>query len=299
MIPNWSSKAKKAKSEFYTEWNDIDIYIEDTGIASKKIIRQLISRCFSEKYRVAEVFPLGGKTAVITACEKDQVAHGRPRLYIIDGDLDLILNTPIPPLNRLFSLPVYCIENLLIDEAAVVEVLYEDHPTKEKNEIIDELKFDEWLNTINSSLVNLFIDYALCKSIIPTKETVKYKISKLVSSGDGRIDESKIGARCDDIESEIISCIGFDNFKSRKANITGEITSRGINNCQIIVSGKDYLMPLLRLRMRLITKQQVDNACLNIRLAKYCDITKIMSICNLFSNNEQYQHEEAESLICS
>src|SRR5208283_2113686 len=131
MIPLWSSKAKKAKAVFFRQWNDIDIFIEDTEKSSKKIFRQILSRCFVDKYRVAEIFPLGGREAVITACQGDQIDGGNPRIYLIDGDLSLILGIRVPSLKRLFVLPIYCIENLLIDETAVVEVLFEENHTAE------------------------------------------------------------------------------------------------------------------------------------------------------------------------
>ncbi len=283
MIPTWSFEAKKAKPVFFRAWNDIDIYIEDTGIPTKKLFKELLSRCCAGKYRVAEVFPLGGRNAVIDACTNDQTPDGRPRVYIVDGDLDLI-NGTIPKLNRLFSLPVYCIENFLIDESAIIEILYEEHPSKEKDNLKKEMDFDGWLESVNEPLIDLFIDYALCKSIIPTRETVQYKIKNLVSSGDGSIDNSKVIRRCKDIEESLITSIGQDELLRRKLQLVSSLKIREIYNSKVIASGKHYLLPLLRIRMHLLVKFRVTNDSLNMRLAKYCDIKSLASLCTFCSS---------------
>jgi hypothetical protein len=283
MIPIWSPKAMKAKPIFYRQWNDIDIYIEDTGVPSKKLFRHLFTRCFSDKYRVAEVFPLGGRKAVINACEDDQLDGGRPRIYIIDADLDLLLNTKLAALKRFFCLPIYCIENLLIDEKAIIEVLYEEHSVLEKEELVQNFDFKTWISLIEKPLVDLFIDYAICKEVLPSQETVSFKISNLVSSGDGLLDVNKIKKRLEYIESQICCVITPEELNKRKQIIKSSLIVRKINSVQTVVSGKHYLLPLMRIRMNQIAKLRVTKDVLNLRLAKYCDISPILPICSVCS----------------
>ena len=87
LIPERSIRAKVAKSVFYKEVNDIDIYIEDTTKGYKKLYKNLFSRVFQNKYRVSEVFPIGSRGKVIAQHKiKNSI---RPYLFIIDGDLFL------------------------------------------------------------------------------------------------------------------------------------------------------------------------------------------------------------------
>lgn len=279
MIPVWSVRARKAKAVFYREWNDIDIFIEDTGKSSKKIFRQILSRCFKDKYRVAEVFPLAGRESVIAACQKDQTDGGHPRLYLVDGDLDLILNAGIAPLKRFFSLPVYCIENVLIDQSAIIEVLYEEDPSSEHDDLETAFDFESWLQTLDQPLKELFVDYALCKEASPDIETVAFKVSQLVSSGDGMLDSAKLRSRVQSIETEILKVISSQKYAERKQAIIDTLKARSLFDVRKIVSGKHYLLPLIRMRMRNIAKIRADNESLNIRLAKYCDTSVIGSVC--------------------
>ena len=61
MVPARSETSKSAKSVFFEDVNDIDIFIEDTAIGFEKIYAILFSRVFSDAYSVEKVFPLGGR----------------------------------------------------------------------------------------------------------------------------------------------------------------------------------------------------------------------------------------------
>ena len=57
MVPARSETSKSAKSVFFEDVNDIDIFIEDTAIGFEKIYAILFSRVFSDAYSVEKVFP--------------------------------------------------------------------------------------------------------------------------------------------------------------------------------------------------------------------------------------------------
>ena len=118
--------ARKAKALFYHKFNDVDIYVEDTGLGAKKLYEIVFGRVFEGRYRVAEIFPLGGRQAVIDKCKGDSLDSERPRVYVIDGDLELMIGVKARKDKRLVVLSRYCIENYLVDELAALSILDEE-----------------------------------------------------------------------------------------------------------------------------------------------------------------------------
>lgn len=63
--------------------------------------------------------PLGPRATVEAAAREDIGPHIRPRLYIVDGDLDLLARGRSERISNLYRLSVYSVENLLIDVDAI------------------------------------------------------------------------------------------------------------------------------------------------------------------------------------
>jgi len=175
-----STAARKARSVFFESRNTIDIYIEDTAVGYKKIFKGLLNRTLNSKYLINDVFPLGGRNAVISEWEKDTNKRDRPRLYIVDGDLHL-MNGNLTRAKGLYSLPFYCIENILICEHALTQLMVEEDPEREYDELKDLLDFPTWIKD-NLSLLNLFISYAMCFKHCPEIKTVSCKLRKVRTS---------------------------------------------------------------------------------------------------------------------
>lgn len=275
MIPERSSAGNSAKSVLFEEFNDIDIYIEDTAHGYVKLFTEIFSRFFDGEYRVSNVFPLGGRDAVINECRSWQGKFSRPSLYVIDGDMYLITERGEEELDGLFVLPMYCIENLLIDESAFLEILNEEEAVKLKEQLASEFDFSSWLEQNGRLLTDLFIEYAICFDICPTVKTVSYPISSLVSSNKGNLDETKVDQRITDLRNQIIENCGEDLYQSKREYYQGR--SQEVADFVLrYVSGKDYLMPLLLTRSRSIVKTKVPNLNLKLRLAMKCDLEPLL-----------------------
>lgn len=269
--------AKSASSIFYEDYNDIDIFIEDTAIGYRKIFKELISKALDEKFRIEQIFPLGNRKDVIKQCELNQGSDGRKKVYIIDGDLFLINGTERPDLRGLYSLPRYCIENYFFNETGLVEIAYEEDPELEVEEIKEKLDFSKWLKDNESSLIELFIHYALCYKYIPSEQTVGFKVSKLCSSNSGIVCPDKITDRVNLLKGKLTLIIS-------EAELSNEIQSiklRMQKETDIVlkyVSGKDYLFPLIITRLQSFSKFSLITNPLKVRLAMRSEISELKNL---------------------
>jgi len=282
MIPERSARANSAKSIFFEEVNDIDIYIEDTAHGYAKLFTKIFNRIFDGKYRISKVFPLGGRMAVIDEHSKD--GGKRPSLYIIDGDLWLLHGDTIASQKGLYKLPTYCIENILCDPQAISSILDEEDAEKDQEQIINEMKYGEWLSLNEELLFLLFIEYAVSMKINPTEKTVSLKVSDLVSGKIGEVDPIKINNRINAIKSKTIDASDNEVYDSTRLKIISDFEQSGLAKLDI-VSGKDYLFPLLKTRAKSIVKTKLSDLNFKMRLAKICDINKIINSIDFVAND--------------
>jgi hypothetical protein len=151
-----SEAALVAKAKFFTAFNDIDVYVEDTANESRKVYVELLNRVFDKKILISQVFPIGSKPTVIRRCEADQGDRARPAVYIVDGDYDCLATGP-SKLLRLYRLRRYCIENYLVDPRAVIDVVNDDSIHEDEAEIEKKIDFDGWLQKISPALSTLVL----------------------------------------------------------------------------------------------------------------------------------------------
>lgn len=277
MIPIRGNNGKFAKSVFYHDVNDIDIYVEDTAKGTIKLYTNIFSRVFDGIFKVYSVFPLGGRDAVVDRCKQDNHNGTRINLYVIDGDL-FLLNGENIDLDGLLVLDRYAIENYLIDEASVVDILLEEDLEMDRNEIEVKLNYSDWINANSEMLFDLFVVYSLVKKNIPEVKTVSYKVSSLVSNDSGEVCTVKIANRIRDLELLIIDAIGADALSVEKSKIINRAKENNSMRLLKYVSGKDYLLALLLTRMRKIVKIRSDNKVIKQRLSGKCNIESICAL---------------------
>lgn len=277
MILDRSVPGKHAKAVFFREQNDIDIYIEDTAKGSKKLFAEILSRAVKGKYKINDVFPLGDKQTVIERCKSEQNNRDRLRLYIVDGDLALLNDCNPKGIERLYVLKRYCIENYLMDENAIVEVLREEDLEKSASHIKNQLEFTKWVQKNEPLLCDLFVVYAITQTVCPSCLTVAFPINRLVSSDEGFIDESKVVSRLEQVKQTILNKISEAEFKAKKRFVVSN-TEKSTDGKLRFISGKDYLLPLILLRMKKITKFRAENSVIKQRLALKCDLAEIEDV---------------------
>lgn len=199
-------KALKALPKLFAYRNDIDIYTEDK-VADKEFYKALFKRLFNNGTNVNDVTPLGCKANVLNAYDSQDKKSMRKRLYIVDGDLDLIIGTNRKAEENLVILDSYCIENYLIEEAAIIELIYYSNGSESKETIKAKLNFSKWLSYNHDCLINLFLHFGILKQfgggpkIRNANEFVKQHLKQVV------LDDTKIVAYTEEVKNEIIKIL--------------------------------------------------------------------------------------------
>jgi hypothetical protein len=96
----YSPRSARAISLLKAFYNDIAIFVEDKASPNMHLL--ICRRVLGEGVRLSSVNPLGGRDAVVGACRLDQTVSPRKRLYVIDGDLDLLMGRAKPKLKHLY-----------------------------------------------------------------------------------------------------------------------------------------------------------------------------------------------------
>ncbi|WP_446811172.1 DUF4435 domain-containing protein [Methylomonas sp. 2BW1-5-20] len=271
MLPERSLAAKSAKSVLFEEFNDIDIYIEDTAEGYEKIFKELFSRVFQGQYKVSKVFPLGDRYSVVKEHRKQYSSLTRPTLFIVDGDLFLMQENRLSSERGLFVLPCYCIENILLDINQIYQLLNEECHKVSRDELIHNFNYTQWLEDNYKHLLYLFIEYGISFTLTPELQTVNYPITKLVSSDRGVVDKDKVQKRIKDLGNEVLSKASHEEIDILRRKIESIVP---INQDSLFtyVSAKDYLLPLLLTRFRTVTKSKATNINIKLRLAMRCNV---------------------------
>jgi len=278
-----SPKAKRNKASFYHEYNSIDIFIEDTAVGYKKLFTKLLSRILSSSHIVSDVFPLGGRIEVISACEADQLRRNRARLYIIDGDLYLLTGENLN-LKGLYVLPRYCIENHLLCISALLSIMEEEDPERDLIALEGLLDFTGWVDSVKNDLLSLFIEYGVAKSIAPHLQTVKYGYKNLISGNSGDVDRDKVNTRIHTLRQQIIDHAGQNKYDAERERI-GAMVTFDYDSFIKYISAKDILMPLLMMRIKKHVKITSPNLTLKHRISNICDIDSFGDVSSFICSN--------------
>jgi len=272
MTISWPDKAKKAIPLFFRKWNDIDIYIEDKEASTQKLYVEIIQRLTDGKYKVARIFPLGNRQKVLEASAKASTHQTkRPEIYIIDGDLDLILGKTPAKIKNLYVHNFYCIENVLFDEGAAIEIMYEEDATKSKDDLVKQLDFNVKIRMAVEYLIELFVVFGLMREYFPERKSVSLGLSEFISGGKNPyLDDNLINAYIESIHIDLCENFGRKAIVEDKIKMYEHI---GDDNSAVrCVSGKDFLFPLLARHMRNIVSIKATRESLKIRMAKYCNL---------------------------
>lgn len=237
----WPVRAQRAVASFFVKWNDVDIFVEDTAKYAGTVYTQFIGRILDGRAKVSTIFPLGDKKTVIDACAADTAPGGRNRIYLVDGDLDLIAAIPPASMPRLYTHTVYHLENYFICENALTRVLHEENPRLNEEEIRARLDFRCWIVEIHP-LLYLFRVFGLSKILDPSLPTVKTGIGAFTTAN--KIDIDKVRAFCGDRVGNLERNFPTDVVEAAKKRID-DVVEKKVRQ-QDLVSAREYLLPCLR-----------------------------------------------------
>jgi hypothetical protein len=272
-----NDSARYAKAWLYQALNDFDVFVEDTAEHSRKLYAVLIGRVVGATKKLKTVFPIGGRDAVIERCVNDNNANGRPRVYIVDGDLHVAAGNASPDLPRLFVLPVYCIENILVDFSSIEGLCDEESIAYDAEEVADFLDLSGWLNESGEALRDLFVAFAAA-FLGGVGVPLVARGAKCVAIGEsGLACRNKVKVVIDEIRNSYDAKLGIGKFETefQRLMTLAKHNNSFVTDC---VSGKDFLLPLLFARIRARIKIRADNRVLQLRLARTCDVSKLMGV---------------------
>ncbi len=264
----YSSKSAKALGFLKRHYNDIEIYVEDTGCPQLWLV--LLRRFLPEGVTLSSVNPLGGKEAVLKACRNDQKADGRKRLYVIDGDFDFALNRQKPRLKFLYRLRAYSVETLLLYEDAFVQLGLTFSSAQNDADVKQLFDFEQCIDEIERKLWPLFIIYLAANELSPSVKTVGRSASKLyeVVGQETNYSSRKVIVRAIQVAREICNEHSRADFSAMIRVLRQNVYRKKIREW---VSSKDYIIPLLHIKVRkkLQFAGRIDN--LKVFLANHVD----------------------------
>ena len=282
-IPTRSVEARSAISVLFQEINDIDIYIEDTAKGYEKLFTNLFSRVFKGRYKVGKVFPLGGRGPVIEQYINDSSSE-RPYLYVVDGDLNLLAGDTIENKEGLYRLPFYCIENIFCDIDSIIKIINEEEPVLRLHQLESKFDYSTWERKHKDKLFELFIEYAIARELKPDLQTVHHGCHRLLADHKpnkhkGCVSDDLINGRIDEVRTAVIGATSLGQYDALKQSILDNFTNSSFDKFDVI-SGKDYLFPLLRMRAQAVIDVKLSNTSFEQRLSYICDISKILNAQN-------------------
>jgi hypothetical protein len=211
---------------------------------------------------------------VISKFNEEKSTLRRPSIFIIDGDIYHLTGDNVKDETGLYRLPCYCIENLLVDPGALHSVIDDEDPVRSEDELVRAFDYEGWKSLNKAKLRNLFIEYAISRVLNPSEPTISYEVRNLVSGSDGCLDDAKLTNRLADLATKAIGRVGEENYRVTKEKIIAEYEKSELEDLDF-VSGKDYLLPLLKTRLRSTVRTLMSDLNLKIRLSKACSINRI------------------------
>lgn len=271
----YNLKARRLYSRFFRYRNDIDIYTEDEE-KDNEFYRKLFSRLLKDTgLQIHDVTPLGCKQNVIDRC-KEEPRTERKKIFIVDGDIDLIFDNKETGIDNLFVLNAYCIENLIIDEKSATEFLYMNVATDSKKNIQRTLNFDKWLSCNSTALIDLFLNFSISREI--GQYFLIYNANRFTKKQgkESILDIEAVEQYTDDVKTKILKEISEDEYnrliteRRRKWPVSNE-------TFLTIVSGKDYLLPLFQFRVQKFKsiKGLFSLEAIKLILAVHCELTRL------------------------
>jgi len=117
--------------------------------------------------------------------------------------------------------------------------------------------------------------YAIANSVCCNVETVSYSVHKLKSlDSHGFVDLDKMAKRKQEVRAEVLEIISENELENKTKSIIKRAGGSATKKLHF-VSGKDYLFPLLYIRMKKTTTFKTVEKVIKQRLAMKCDIDEL------------------------
>lgn len=273
-----SKAAKSAISVFFEEYNEIDVYVEDTAKGYEKLFARLLGRALTVHVALERVYPLGSRKEVLAEAEKLECSTDkRTSVFIVDGDLYLLAGERDVISKNVVVLPRYCIENFLFDESALLQIIDEENIDKDVKQLEAQFDFENWLSEASENLKELFVIFAVSHALESGIPTVSRGGKSICADNLGNICRAKVERTRVEIYEELCGQFG----KVKVDEFIEFIERRIASDCcftRTYVSGKDFIFPLLYARVRTVAGSDISKINFKHRLASNCDPEALFEI---------------------
>lgn len=185
----YSEEALINRVIFLSDSNEINIIVEDEY--KEYEYENILNRLFSYQLILNNIFPMKGKPGVKKAFEEYGAFYdGKPTIYLVDGDFDIIMNKDMVEHPNYIYLDKYNIECYYVDKDATLRFM-SGKLKKRQKDIVNEIEYEAWENDTYDKLKKLFINYLIGQTIFPNEKNVGISPYTYIDSR-GRVNESKI-----------------------------------------------------------------------------------------------------------
>lgn len=203
----YSEDALFNRSLFFSTYNDINIFVEDSGKSYE--YEAIFERLFNKEIYFSSIFPLGGKNNVLKKHKECNLfdENGKLNVFIVDGDFDNIWPERKIDSDNLIYLSRYNIESYFCCKDSIIDYM-RGILKKNRNSTISMIKFDEWIKFLNDDASPLFTLFAAIQRHYPQLSNVSGAISKFLSP-DGTINNDVVREYQKEVTATIISMNDF------------------------------------------------------------------------------------------
>lgn len=212
-------------------YNDIDVYVEDGSHVG--VYERLINNVLQGRARVSRVFPLGPSSNVINAAQSDVDEGGRPRLYLIDGDLDLVANLKLKRIRNLHRLCVYSVENLLLEDRAINSYIKFAMPDLQSDDAIAKTNLEELFNIIDEVGRKYVVLLDIARRLDLRDNSLRFDRTSFMSRIKGvhtKIDRVKLRKKVKNIIVFIKTKVGLGAYRKEKKIVIEALNARRLKS---------------------------------------------------------------------
>lgn len=185
----YSEEALLNRVLFLSDSNEINIIVEDEY--KEYEYENIFNRLFLYQLNINKIFPMKGKPGVKKAFEEyGAIYEGKPLIYLVDGDFDIIMDKEMIEHPNYIYLDKYNIESYYVDKGATLRFMAGKLKKRQKD-IVNEIKYEAWENDTYYKLKKLFLNYIIGQAIFPEEKNVGISPYIYLDS-QGYVDENKV-----------------------------------------------------------------------------------------------------------
>lgn len=235
----YSESALLNRVLFYSDYNDINIFVEDEN--KEFIYENIFQRMFGNTIRINKILPMKGKPGVERAFREYGCSYdGKPAIYLVDGDFDLVMGKEMINSPNYIYLEKYNIESYYIDEKAILKYMAGKMKTPQKN-VSDKIEYLEWEDMIYDAMKELFINYMVAQDVFPEEKNVGLP-AHIYFYKNGYVNIDKIKEYINDLKRRISNYYTlYDLYKRKFETILFGDTTRLVCGKYLLASLSNYL----------------------------------------------------------